>query len=99
MQIMSGLRYLNRPLAYNSKDNDKDRDDGDLTGGGGGGSSGNHMGLGGGSGKGGLNRRLSIIHFDLKPGTQYISATSLALPLFILITVCTEPLFFSKHSV
>ena len=58
-QILSGLRYLNRPLAYPSSSSSGGSDDGDAAPGGGHGS----------SGRGGLskNQKLSIIHYDLKP--------------------------------
>lgn len=63
MQIMSGLRYLNRPLSYGLSNTSDD----DLNGG---------MNNGGSSGNNGAKysgKKISIIHFDLKPGTIIFS--------------------------
>jgi len=83
MQIMSGLRYLNRPLAYGSSssssstaasldhDNHEDNDQ-------------HHHHHHNNKNNKFSKRKLSIIHFDLKPGND-LHYMSLIMTLMIVI--------------
>ena len=85
MQIMSGLRYLNRPLAYGSSsssstaasldhDNHEDNDQ-------------HHHHHHNNKNNKFSKRKLSIIHFDLKPGNKLHYMSSMMILMMVLMTL------------